>query len=72
MPLLLILLILPVNLWNCAGLLANVDALEDDAKAYHWCWELRALTGLPKTVKQAADTARKRRKQVRTRLDAAA
>jgi hypothetical protein len=68
------LLVLLVNLWipHCAGLLANVDALEDDAEAYHWCWELRALTGLPKPVKQAADATRKRRKQVRTHLHAAA
>jgi hypothetical protein len=46
-------------------LLANVDALEDDAAEYHWCWELRTFAGLPKPVKQAADAARKRRKQVR-------
>jgi hypothetical protein len=54
----------------CSGLLANVDALEDDAEVYHWCWELRTFAGLPKPVKQAADAARKRRKQVRVLLNA--
>ena len=47
------------------GALANVNALEDATTAYHWCWELRTLTGLPKAVKQHADAARKHRKQVR-------
>lgn len=44
--------------------MANVDALEDATAAFHWCWELRTFTGLPKAVKQHADAARKHRKQV--------
>eukprot|EP00878_Enallax_costatus_P008541 GHUV01008929.1.p1 GENE.GHUV01008929.1~~GHUV01008929.1.p1 ORF type:complete len:505 (+),score=223.55 GHUV01008929.1:730-2244(+) len=52
------------------GALAPVDAFEDETGAYHWCWELRSLTGLPKAVKQQADAARKHRKQVLDRLKA--
>lgn len=47
-----------------SGALANVDALEDATADFHWCWELRTLTGLPKAAKQHADAARKHRKQV--------
>lgn len=47
-----------------AGALANVDALEDATLSFHWCWELRTFTGLPKAVKAHADAARKHRKQV--------
>jgi hypothetical protein len=49
--------------------LADVDALEDATPAFHWCWELRSFTGLPKAVKQHADAARKHRKQVRVLLE---
>jgi hypothetical protein len=54
--------LVPVRM--CAGALANVDALEDATAAFHWCWELRTLAGLPKAAKQHADAARKHRKQV--------
>lgn len=47
-----------------AGALADVDALEDASLSFHWCWELRTFTGLPKAVKAHADAARKHRKQV--------
>lgn len=47
-----------------AGALADVDALEDATASFHWCWELRTLTGLPKAAKQHADAVRKHRKQV--------
>jgi hypothetical protein len=47
-----------------AGALANVDALEDATLSFHWCWELRSFSGLPKAVKAHADAARKHRKQV--------
>jgi hypothetical protein len=57
-------------LLTIAGTLADVDALENTSTEFHWCWELRALSSLPKHMRGAADAARKHRRGALERLRA--